>query len=712
MIAEDKIWKVLWGVVLAGLLIAGVAHAEVREIVVTGVYVMGDGETMSVAEERARMNAARQAAEEAGAFVRSYSRVLNMVLEEDVVEVIANHAMKITVLSKNRELVGDAVRFTVKIKAEISNADIDANLKRAAEERRTVADYRQLKEAFESQGRMLAALKHELAAAPAERKKEILGKIGENENQFRAGIFLEEGLRKLSALDNSGADAALTKAIELNPKLAQAYAARAEARLWYAATPDLVADANHAIRLEPNNARYYAVRARIIAFNNCSEQKPQGCREAIADIEKAKSLDPADPAYPSMLGALYASLNQNDLAAKEYDRAVRMLPSVLLPIAAVNTYIARADFTLKAAGQDYLKQALHDLDRAVAMISSPLYMTEEAKKFAQLFKRNPQSEQEAFRLAKDIFGMDLAKMGNAERKAFLARADKASQILNNAALVHWKRAQVLYEAGDVKAAEKDRSEACELGSQRGSLVDVSGIVVAADACTAKGIFPPFPSEKALAAYQAFMRGQRLFGQSKYAAAIIQFSHALELDPKLFRAYIQRGMSYAFSSPSAFEKAIADLTAAIRLDPKNGQALYERGLAYWAQSNDRAWNGDLQGAKQDRIKAGEDFTATVNLADNDYRGLALVQRGKVFETQEQYDLAAKDYDAAARLGGVFHIFLDKARVWERAGKNAQAMAALDEFLSAARKELAEKGEAGDSSLAKKISEAEAKKKDLR
>ena len=235
--------------VLGGLLLADIVAAQTREIIATGEYVMGDGETMAVSEERARLNAVRQAAEEAGTLVKSYSKVHNMTLQEDVVEVIANHAMKITVLSKNRALMGDALRFTVKIKAEISNADIDANLKRATDEHQTIADYRKLKDEFERQSQMLETLKKQLATVPADQRKEVLGKIGENENQFRAALFLEEGLRRISALDNSGADTALTKAIELNPKLAQAYAARAEARLLFADTPALMEDVNRAITL-------------------------------------------------------------------------------------------------------------------------------------------------------------------------------------------------------------------------------------------------------------------------------------------------------------------------------------------------------------------------------------------------------------------------------------------------------------------------------
>jgi tetratricopeptide (TPR) repeat protein len=706
-------------IVLVGLLLAGIVTAQPREIFATGEYVMGDGESMAVSEERARLNAVRQAAEEAGTLVKSYSKVHNMTLQEDMIEVIANHAMKITILSKNRALAGDAVHFTVKIKAVISNADIDANLKRAAGDSQMIADYRKLKEAFERQSQILEALKKQLPAVPTEQRKEILGKIGENENQFRAALLLEEGLRRISALDNSGADTALTKAIELNPTLAQAYAARAEARLFFADTAALMEDVNRAIKLEPDNAGYYAVRARIRAFKNCSEQNRKGCDEAVADIMKAKSLDPANPAYFTLLGALYHSLNQYDLAVKEYDRAVQMLPSVTLPIAAVNTYLNRAEFTLNAAEGNYLQKALEDLNRAVAIINSSSYMTEDVKKMAHSLKHEPKNEAEALHLLKDAFGVDLTKMTEAEIKDFFkdfdARNENARQVLNNASLVYWKRSQVLYESGDIKGAEKDRLALCEL-TGNGPLLYASGIIADDAICTSKGVYSSFSSATKLEAYQLFMQGQRLQARQKYPEAIAQLSRALELDDKLIQAYMMRAFSYELNTPRSFEKAIADFSAVIKMDRTNIRALYERGLAYWAHSKDMDWDRDKEGAKGERRMAENDFSAVIELADNSYSSDALRQRGRIFETEGQFELAARDYDNAARphgdYAGDFQMFLDKAHVLERAGKIDEAIQALDEYIATAGKDLENKGEGGDAYLAEKIADAQANKQRLK
>jgi hypothetical protein len=51
------------------------AFAEVKEIISEGTYNMGDGETPTVAESRARLNAERNAIEQAGIYIESYSIV-------------------------------------------------------------------------------------------------------------------------------------------------------------------------------------------------------------------------------------------------------------------------------------------------------------------------------------------------------------------------------------------------------------------------------------------------------------------------------------------------------------------------------------------------------------------------------------------------------------------------------------------------------------
>ncbi len=55
------------------------AFAETKEIISEGTYNMGDGETPTVAESRALLQAKRTAVEEAGTYVESYSKFVGCV---------------------------------------------------------------------------------------------------------------------------------------------------------------------------------------------------------------------------------------------------------------------------------------------------------------------------------------------------------------------------------------------------------------------------------------------------------------------------------------------------------------------------------------------------------------------------------------------------------------------------------------------------------
>jgi len=80
---------------------------------------MGDGETPSVAESRALINAKRVALEQAGTYVESYSKVEKLQLTKDEIQVLTSGIMKIEILEKKRSVMGDGFHFWIKIRAEI-----------------------------------------------------------------------------------------------------------------------------------------------------------------------------------------------------------------------------------------------------------------------------------------------------------------------------------------------------------------------------------------------------------------------------------------------------------------------------------------------------------------------------------------------------------------------------------------------------------------
>jgi tetratricopeptide (TPR) repeat protein len=76
------------------------------------------------------------------------------------------------------------------------------------------------------------------------------------------------------------------------------------------------------------------------------------------------------------------------------------------------------------------------------------------------------------------------------------------------------------------------------------------------------------------------RGDLYRDTKKYEAAVADYSHVLELDPKRFGVYNDRGNAYL--RLGKYEAALGDYTTAIKLDPEEVTAYRNRGLFYLFQ----------------------------------------------------------------------------------------------------------------------------------
>src|SRR3990167_7623898 len=151
--------------------------AEVKEIISEGTYNMGDGETPSVAESRALLQAKRTALEQAGTYVESYTKVKNLQLTEDEIKVLSSGIMEVEILDKKRTVVGDGFHFWVQIKARVNPDKIEEMAKRV-KEKSVVEDYKKIQEAYDKSQREIEELKKQLSQAKGEKeKKQVEAKI-------------------------------------------------------------------------------------------------------------------------------------------------------------------------------------------------------------------------------------------------------------------------------------------------------------------------------------------------------------------------------------------------------------------------------------------------------------------------------------------------------------------------------------------------------
>ncbi|MEK6590914.1 MAG: tetratricopeptide repeat protein, partial [Nitrospinota bacterium] len=196
---------------------------EIKEIISEGTYNMGDGETPTVAESRALLQAKRLAVEQAGTYVESYSKVKNLELTEDEIKVLASGLMEVTVLDKKRIIIGDSIHFWVKIKAVVTLDKMEEMAKRA-KEKSVIEDYKKIQEAYDKSQREIEVLKRQLVEAKDEReKRQVEAKITDEERMLKVNEWFEKGYDYFINKEYDKSIEAYTSVIALDPNDAAAY---------------------------------------------------------------------------------------------------------------------------------------------------------------------------------------------------------------------------------------------------------------------------------------------------------------------------------------------------------------------------------------------------------------------------------------------------------------------------------------------------------
>lgn len=308
---------------------------QVKEIISEGAYNMGDGETPSVAESRALLNAKRVALEQAGTYVESYTKVENIQVTKDEIQVLASGIMEVEILDKKRTVVGDGFRFWVKIKAKV-NPDNIKELANKVKGKSVVEDYKKIQAAYDKSQKDIEELKKQLLLAKGEQKKEVEKKIIEEEKRFKANEWIEKGRSATHAFsersDYIKAIEAFTSAIALDPARCDAYAERAidyqRIGELEKAKEDLVTSLTLKCSLESKGDTYFYT---YYGIGKAYFDKGKYF-EAIEPFNKAERFydhwgvyQKSDPLY-FWRGISYLRMNQFEKAIKDFNKALTIDP--------------------------------------------------------------------------------------------------------------------------------------------------------------------------------------------------------------------------------------------------------------------------------------------------------------------------------------------------------------------------------------------------
>lgn len=219
-------------------------------------------ETFAQGTARAREEAKRAAVEQAGVYLQSYSKMINMHLVEDEVKTVAAHLIKIQEPEKisSKSLDGGLLEITVKIRALVELND-DEVLKTIMSDKDSLANaterYKNLQQEYEALKKQMEELKQNYRSATPSQQAEIKKSIAQNNRYFEAFLALEEGNNFYFNHNFQSAISEYDRAIEVQPNFAEAYNNRGNANVMLKNYQQALQDYQNAIKYNKVDARIH-----------------------------------------------------------------------------------------------------------------------------------------------------------------------------------------------------------------------------------------------------------------------------------------------------------------------------------------------------------------------------------------------------------------------------------------------------------------------
>lgn len=329
----NKVFAILCGCLL---LASPIAMAKTQTIEATGSYQMGENDSIASAKKNAKEDAMRIAAEQAGVYVRSYSKTKNLKLTDDQVEVISIQTMQVKDCKFRQEYKNNIMTVYASIKAAIDDSDfqkrIDANNK--IQDLQTKLDQEKAKNQDELNRKLQKSGKDPMAAAIVEQNLKTFmqnyryaGSIRKNFADFaneRNGIIPADIYGRMALLDLCGSSAFyqedIDNAIQIEPNDPFYYTIQG---LYCINNQDYFgaeAFADQAVRLDKRYWPAYYIRSIAKAFRGSTRKAIEDCNAA---IKRGGSHYGYVMNYRAKLERVFAGRHSNvDFTADDYNSTV------------------------------------------------------------------------------------------------------------------------------------------------------------------------------------------------------------------------------------------------------------------------------------------------------------------------------------------------------------------------------------------------------
>ncbi|MES2731452.1 MAG: tetratricopeptide repeat protein [Bacteroidota bacterium] len=478
--------------------------------------------------------------------------------------------------------------------------------------------------------------------------KECNQKIKKNKknNTNIPELYLIRGNCYLKLKDERKAQEEYTEAINIDRNFLDARLARAALHEKKNELANAIADYDAITQsIAPNDAAFHAKKAtlKVSAGNR---------KGAIADYEKAISLNLKNPFYPYEKGLLHYLEGDFEKAQASFDNAI------LLDANYTHAYFQRGRSYIKLnhvpeAARDFFKAKKLGLDKAaqqdITQISSNYYQAgldnfrnkkyEDAiAQFNHALTINPSYAEASY--AKGEADYELKDYETAK-----GDYSTAIDLNKNYAEAHYKRGMAEYNLREYPIALNDFKKAVDLKAdyfdaligrgnthmqlksfQNATFDFQKAIVLLLQNQKAADDKTKLVNEAKLAdSYNSL--GRCKYEQKDFAGAIAELKNATKYNKNFADALYNRGLAYYEANDQ--RAAIEDLTACLALNPKRYEAYYAR-----AKANGRYDKYD---------KAVSDYTVVIGSDSVSSFKDVVYLRGLSYAKLHSYDLALKDYD---------------------------------------------------------------------
>lgn len=324
---------------LASVSLPQQAPASSATVVSEGRYLMADGDTLAVAEEKVLQRAKRSAVEEAGMYLESTFHDMETATGDRSVQMssleirtIAAAITKTEILESRRFFENDRPSFYVRIRAVVDLDNLQDAIRRWQSDRQLAEHFRRL----QKENAELKAQLHNLKAAPAGVRTLTIEPAGRHGARGEARALVDKAVatqnlgQKLdltsqaAALDPQSVDPLIVRGQTYLQLVSAAYSGKSRLSEYSEYVDYARMDFDRALMLDPKNTWALLGQGDVRTWL----QRPD---EAAQSYEQALALDPFFDVAHHRLITLYTTQARKLAAAKQWGAALAVLHKLLPP---------------------------------------------------------------------------------------------------------------------------------------------------------------------------------------------------------------------------------------------------------------------------------------------------------------------------------------------------------------------------------------------